>query len=139
MSEPVMGVVVGHADLAEAFVRAVERISGVTGGLVAISNEGLGPADLCAAVGRATASGTAIVFVDLASGSCAAASRRVAGDSERVAVLAGVSLPVLLDFVFHREMPLADLVERLIECGRAAISAHHSAGAVGGPPDESRV
>ncbi len=114
MSEPARGVVVAHADLAEAFVRAVERISGVAGALVPVSNEGLGPEELTDRVERACGPGRAVIFVDLASGSCAFAGRLVARRSPALGIVTGASLPMLLDFVFHREMPLDRLVDRLV-------------------------
>jgi mannose/fructose-specific phosphotransferase system component IIA len=36
-------------------------------------------------------------------------------------VLCGANLPMLLDFVFHRDMPLETLSERLIAKGREGI------------------
>lgn len=119
MSEAVRGVVVAHADLAPAFVRAVEGISGVSGVLVPVSNEGVGPEELRRRVAAACAEGPVIIFVDLASGSCAFTCRLVARDSDRLAMVTGANLPMLLDFVFHRELPLEELVERLVQKGRA--------------------
>ena len=46
-------------------------------------------------------------------------------DYNATGVVSGVNLPVLLDFVFHRDMPLAALVERLVEKGRAGITGAH--------------
>ncbi len=124
MSEPVRGVVLAHADLAAALVRAAEGIAGVTGALTAISNEGLGPEELRKCLERETASGSCIIFADLASGSCAFAGRVVARANGRVAVLTGTNLPMLLDFLFHRDMRLPELVARLERKARDEVHAH---------------
>lgn len=120
MSE-VRGIVLAHAGLAEALVRAVERIAGPTPGLVPLSNEGKSPESVRRELEAALGSGEAIVFTDLSSGSCAFAGRLVARSSSRVAVVTGVNLPLLLDFAFHREMALGPLVERLVQKARASI------------------
>lgn len=124
MSEPVRGVVVAHADLAEALVHCVEGIAGVEGALVAISNNGVGPSELERRVEGAVGASDAVIFVDLASGSCALAAQTAARTSGRVAVVTGVNLPMLLDFVFHRDMELGALVRRLIEKALAGTKAH---------------
>ena len=36
-------------------------------------------------------------------------------------MVCGVNLPILLDFVFHRDVPLDELVTRLVEKGREGI------------------
>lgn len=131
MSDPVRGVVLAHAQLAEALVRAVEQISGVTDALHPISNEGLRPEDLRTRLEAATGAEAAIIFVDLSSGSCAFAGRVVARGSDNIAVLTGVNLPMLLDFVFNRELSLTELTERLLHKGRAEMSAHRGSGRVG--------
>ena len=46
---------------------------------------------------------------------------REGGDA---ACITGVNLPMLLDFVFHREMPLDALVARLLLKGRRGQRAH---------------
>lgn len=113
------GVVVAHADLAEALLRAVEEISGTRGDLAAVSNRDCTPATLERRVEDAVGDGPAVVFVDLGSGSCAHVARRVGRRCGDVIVVTGVNLPLLLDFVFHRRTPLPELVERLGEKARA--------------------
>jgi mannose/fructose-specific phosphotransferase system component IIA len=63
----------------------------------------------------------AIVFADLRTGSCGIAAAYCCRNGERRAVVCGVNLPMLLDFVFHRDLPLDELVERLVDKGRDAI------------------
>ncbi len=117
------GVIVAHGDLADSLVRVTEQISGVRGVLSPISNETCSPEDLTARIEEAVGAGPSIIFVDLCSGSCAFASRSVGADRDAVAVITGVSLPVLLDFVFHRDMPLTDLAHRLVEKGHEGTRA----------------
>ena len=124
MSEAsVVGVVVAHADVAEALVRAVETISGVEGGLLPVSNTRCTPETLRRRVEEAIGDRPAVVFVDLASGSCAFAGRKVAGELVDVSVVTGVNLPMLLDFVFHRDMAPERLAERVVGKGRTAVTA----------------
>lgn len=127
MSElPVRGLVVGHASLAEGLVAAVRRISGVEEeALLAMSNEGCGPELLLEGIRERLGEGPALVFTDMGSGSCAFAARRTLLERPDTAIITGVNLPVLLDFVFHRDMPLAELAERLVEKGRAGLTGTH--------------
>lgn len=122
MKGPVRGLVVAHGPMAEGLVAAVQRIAGVEGdALQAVSNEGLGPEGLRAALEERLGSAPAIVFVDLPSGSCALEARRLLRTRPETAVVCGVNLPMLLDFVFHRDLPLDALVPRLLERGRGGI------------------
>jgi mannose/fructose-specific phosphotransferase system component IIA len=127
MSEPVRGVVLAHASLAAGLVASVRSISGAEEGvLVALSNDGCGPESLQERLSAALpADAPAIVFTDLGSGSCAFAARRIALGRPDTGIVTGVNLPLLLDFVFQRELPLAQLVERLVEKGRTGISGAH--------------
>ena len=125
-NDGVRGVVVAHAELAEALVSAVEGISGVRGALRAVSTEGLGPDELARIIGEAAGGAEAILFVDLAGGSCGLAGLRHVRESRGCAWVAGVNLPMLLDFVFHRDMPIATLVPRLLRKGQAGQRAHPS-------------
>ena len=117
------GVVVAHARLAEALVEAAEAITGITGALLALSNQSVGPADLKLNVSEAIGEGPAVIFVDLASGSCGFAANTAMRACPSVAVVTGVSLPMLIEFLFHRDMEPAELAGRLIEKGRGNITA----------------
>lgn len=121
MSE-VRGVVVAHGELAPALVRVVEGISGVQGALESVTNVGCTPDELAGRVAGAVGEGPAVIFVDMAAGSCGFAGQRIARDGN-VAVVSGVNLPMLLDFVFHREMDFRALAERVVEKGRTGATA----------------
>ncbi|HKJ02172.1 MAG TPA: hypothetical protein VJ997_06945 [Longimicrobiales bacterium] len=123
MSEgPARGIVVAHGAMATGMVDAVRRIAG--GGadaLIPVSNDGMSPPDLKAKLEEIAGEGRVVVFADLLSGSCGMAAMVSARDQAQRAVVCGVNLPVLLDFVFHRDMPLDELVPRLVDKGRDGI------------------
>lgn len=123
MSDDVRGVVVAHGPMATAMVDAVRRIAGgQADALVPLSNEGKSPQALKFDLDEVIGDAPALVFVDLRAGSCGmAALSSCRARSERV-VVTGVNLPMLLDFVFHRELPLEELVERVVTCGQQAIA-----------------
>jgi mannose PTS system EIIA component len=116
------GVVLTHGRLAEALVDAAEEITGVTGALRALSNQGVSPAVLRRNVAEAVGDGPAVVFVDLASGSCGFAANTAMRTCPCVAVVTGVSLPMLIEFLFHRDLDLSELSDRLVNKGRANIT-----------------
>jgi mannose/fructose-specific phosphotransferase system component IIA len=121
--ELVRGVIVAHSSLAGGLAAAAGQICGVSpDALVTLSNEGRGPENLLQELRKAVGDAPVIIFTDLASGSCAFAARKIAMERPGTGVVSGVNLPVLLDFVFHRDLPLQALVERLIEKGRGGIS-----------------
>lgn len=123
MSESVRGLIVAHSSLAEGMAAAVRQISGVEeDALITLSNEGRGPEGLIEGVTAAVGDRPAIIFTDLSSGSCAFAARKISIDRPGTGIVCGVNLAVLLDFVFHRDLPLPELVERLVEKGRVGIT-----------------
>ncbi|HSJ23075.1 MAG TPA: hypothetical protein VK929_00225 [Longimicrobiales bacterium] len=122
-AEAVRSVLVGHGSMAEGLVDAVRHITGCPPDtLVAISNRGMSPESLAAAVREVVGAGPAIIFTDLQSGSCGFAARRVAHECSDVVVVSAVNLPLLVDFAMNRTLPLHELVPRLLERGRAAIT-----------------
>ena len=120
----VRGVVLAHGTMAQGLVDAVGRISGVTDdALVGISNDGKSPDMLQSEVEDLLGQGPIIIFTDLPSGSCAVTARICCQAEREVAIISGVNLPVLLDFVFHRDLELGDLVPRLLAKGREGMKS----------------
>ena len=121
MSDELRGVVVCHGRLAGALVEAAEQISGVTGALTAVSNTGCDRGALEERVAEAVGTGPAVVFVDLSSGSClfAVLNRLKAGAIAKT--VTGVNLAMLVDFVFHRTLPLDEAAARAAIAGGKAI------------------
>lgn len=123
MSEGARGIVIAHSTLGQGLVDAVRRITGVEEQVLsAVSNEGRGPDTLLAAVEERCSGGPVVLFTDMGGGSCAFTARKLSMQREGMAHVAGVNLPLLLEFVFHRELPLPELVHRLVETGRAGIT-----------------
>lgn len=121
----VRGLVLTHGSLCFGLVDAVRKIAGDPGRvLTPLSNDGRGPRELEELVRDLTQPGPTIIFADLGTGSCAVAARLASRGPGGARVLFGVNLAMLLDFVFHREMPVDDLVERLIEKGRISVGCH---------------
>jgi mannose/fructose-specific phosphotransferase system component IIA len=116
------GVVVAHGEMARGMVTAVVRIAGIPEEvLVPVSNEGRGPDELKDTILERIGDEPAVIFTDLAAGSCTLAARMSCLDRGRMAVVAGVNLPMLLEFVFHRELPLSELLPRLEQKGQDGI------------------
>jgi mannose/fructose-specific phosphotransferase system component IIA len=121
MSEELRGVVVCHGKLAGALVEAAESISGVTGALVAVSNADCDRDALEDRVVAALGGGPAVVFVDMASGSCLFAVLKRLRSTEGVKAVTGVNLAMLVDFVFHRGLPAEEAAIRAATAGTRAI------------------
>ena len=121
MSE-LRGVIVSHAAVAKAMVDAVTAITGIEGALTPISNEGCGTEALGERLREAVGAGPAVLFVDLPGGSCFTSSARYAkqGGAD-IAVVTGVNLAMLLDFVFNRDIPPASTARRAASAGGKAI------------------
>ena len=113
MSEPVKGILVTHADMGIAMLEAVEQIAGTRGELTTLTNRDTTPETLALTLKEQVGAGPVIVFVDLPSGSCAQAARKLRLQRPDIAIVCGFNLPLLLDFVFHRDLPLHEIMDRL--------------------------
>ncbi|HEX9610970.1 MAG TPA: hypothetical protein VF978_03710 [Gemmatimonadales bacterium] len=121
MSESLVGVIVSHAAVAQALVAAVQAITGLEGALVPVSNEGCDYTSLAARLERAVGGRPAVLFVDLPGGSCLTGAVRYAHGRDSLAVVTGVNLAMLLDFVFNRDTAPRDAARRAAEAGAKAI------------------
>lgn len=121
MSDALRGVVFTHGDVARALVDAVARIVGEADGLVAVTNAGSGREGLLQRLEQVIGDGPAVVFVDLPSGSCLQASLAYLRTHERVAVVAGVNLAMLLDFIMHRDTTPTEAAARAVATGERAM------------------
>lgn len=121
MTQLLRGVVAGHGEVAAGLVRAVEEISGVRGALVPISNAGCDRLQLERRIAEAMGPGPGVVFVDMPSGSCLFAALHDLPNWTDVRVVTGVNLAMLLDFVFHRELPVDAAVARAVETAARSI------------------
>lgn len=122
MSAELRGVVVGHGAVGAALVAAAEEISGVTGALVSVTNSGADRDVLEERVIAAAGDGPAVIFVDLPSGSCLTATMRRLASRSDIRVVTGVNLVMLLEFLFHRGEPIADVAHRAAETGAKSIA-----------------
>lgn len=122
--DAVKGILLAHGTLAQGLADAVRRISGIGEEvLVPISNNGKTPEVLEEELRGILGDEPAVVFTDLGSGSCTMAARRCMRENCSQVVVTGVNLPILLDFVFNRHLPLGELVPRLLEKGTEAVQA----------------
>jgi len=117
------GVIVGHAQLAQALVGAVEQIAGSDSGLRAVSNTDCDRGALEERIITAVGEGPAIVFIDMPSGSCLFAAMRRLQDMSGVRVVTGVNLAMLLEFVFHRDGTVDEVAVHVADVGARAVVA----------------
>src|SRR5437868_88591 len=123
MSERLAGIVLAHAEVAQALVNAVQAIAGDDHGLIPVSNAGCDRAALTARLDGAIGDRAGVVFADMPGGSCAFSAAAYARTHDRVKVVTGVNLAMLLDFAFHRDLPPAEAAVRAVETGRSSVSS----------------
>jgi mannose/fructose-specific phosphotransferase system component IIA len=127
----VPGMLVAHGDLAHELKRTAEKISGGTYDLLCFTNHDLSPETLAVEIGEAldqSGPGT-IVMVDLAGGSCLSAVLRATRTRPGVHVIAGINLPLVLDFLQNRDtLPPNELAAHLLDRGHAGLKAVVSGG-----------
>jgi mannose/fructose-specific phosphotransferase system component IIA len=105
MSARVPALLVMHADLAAALVRAAESVFGPVEELPTLSNVGHSRESLEDAIEERVGGwdNGGLVLTDFWGGSCHTCGVRAARGRGEVVVVTGVNLPTLLDFLHHRD------------------------------------
>ncbi len=118
----VRGVVFAHGLMAAGLVDAVRTITGCAREVLEpLSNIEGSPEVLRQRLHELVEAGPTVVFTDVRASSCSTLAGAALLEGRVLAVVSGVNLPMLLDFVFQRDAPLDELLERLIERGRNGI------------------
>jgi PTS system mannose-specific IIA component len=120
----VPALLVMHADLSSALLRAAARVYGPVQGVESLSNEGLSrdalESEIEARVSRWQEGG--LVLTDFFGGSCHLCGIRAAREHGDVVVVSGLNLPILLDYLHNRESyAVRELAERLLKKGQDSI------------------
>jgi N-acetylgalactosamine PTS system EIIA component len=111
-----VAIIAAHGDLAAGFVSAVDQITGRGDLFLPMTNTGMGAAEIERALlelvdGR----NIRVIFTDLPAGSCTIAARRVLAARSGIVLVTGASLPLLLDFMSHEELPPAEAATHAVE------------------------
>ena len=124
MSARVPALLVMHADLAAALLRAAESVVGPIEGVRVISNEGLSRDDLERSIGEVIGEwpNGGLVLTDFWGGSCHICGASATRGRGEVMLVTGINLPVLLDYLHNREQyPVEALADRLRQKGQDSI------------------
>lgn len=124
MSARVPALLVMHADLSAALLRAAEQVTGLIEGVESLSNRGLSRADLEQEITKRVAAWPegGLVFADFWGGSCHQCGASAARGRGEVVVITGLNLPTLIDYLHNRERyGVIELAERLMKKGQESI------------------
>ena len=124
MSARVPALLVMHADLSAALLRAAESVVGPIEGVDTLSNTGLSrdalEDEIARRVERWEEGG--LVLTDFWGGSCHVCGASAARGRGEVVIVTGINLPTLLDFLHNREgYGVVELAERLKKKGQESI------------------
>jgi mannose PTS system EIIA component len=132
MSARVPALLVTHADLAAALLRAAQAVYGPIEGVQVLSNEGLSRDALEKEIDRNVRDWSAggLVLTDFWGGSCHICGVSATRGRGEIAIVTGVNLPMLLDYLHNREAyGLAALSDRLRQKGQDSIRVQREAAA----------
>jgi mannose/fructose-specific phosphotransferase system component IIA len=120
----VPALLVMHADLSSALLRAAEKVYGEIEGVATLSNEGLSGDALEHEIAQRVADWRegGLVLTDFWGGSCYVCGVRAARGHGEVVILTGVNLPTLIDYLHNRDhYGVTELAERLRQKGQDSI------------------
>lgn|SRR5690554_3492530 len=120
----VTAILITHGLLGGELIRAAESILGKQEGLSALSNRDVSLESLGERVRAVVGTGEdpVYLFVDLLGGSCCHAALLLAKRDARIRVIAGINLPMLLEFLHYRDrVGEAELEARILQRGRDGI------------------
>ena len=120
----VPALVVMHADLAAALLRAAAAVYGPVEDVAVLSNEGLSRDQLEDEIARRVGAWPqgGLVLTDFWGGSCHVCGAAVARGRGEVIVVTGLNLPTLIDYLHNRDAFSVDaLAERLRSKGQESI------------------
>jgi len=128
----VPALLVMHADLAAALLRAAEKVYGDASGVTIVSNEGLDKPQIEALIEREVEHWPdgGLVLTDFWGGSCHTCAMAAARGKGEVLLLTGVNLPMLIDYLHNRDhYGVEALAERMQQRGRDNIRTQRGPGA----------
>lgn len=124
----VPALLVTHADLGAALVRAAEQIYGPVEDLEVLSNAGTSRADLERAIEERVGAwgGGGLVLTDFPGGSCQQCGLLAARAHPEILVVTGINLPALLDYLHNREsLSAPELAQHLMTRARDSVRLQH--------------
>jgi mannose/fructose-specific phosphotransferase system component IIA len=118
-------ILVSHENVSQSMVEALAKITGESRDIISLSSKGISPGQLEDQIVTTIKSMSSvegiILFTDLQGGSCSLVCSRIQRKYPDIVVITGINLPLLIDFVFQRHRPVPEIVDRLVERGRAGI------------------
>lgn len=115
-------ILVGHGEFSAGLASAVQQITGMADRFICLSNTGMSPTDIEAALrSKSEEAGATVIFTDLPAGSATLAARRVARDRPDIVLVSGVNLATLLDFVCSSAATPGEAARSAAERGRASL------------------
>lgn len=120
------GILFTHGHVGQELLRTAEGIIGKQENVMALSNEGCSGEAMEDVLDKALSKEIfhdgAVIFVDLARGSCWVAVERMKRKKKNVFVISGINLPMLLRFFYKRDsFQLPALIDNLRVGGIAGI------------------